>query len=137
MSSSDDVIEMGEVTQSTYDPDESEHVGEAMARLDAKEDFNTHTHFVDVRKHRSQRSSEKQWTQRRSHTVAKPSVTSISGPFLFFTNTFTLSGNHNDNHKRSGIANSGAKLHAHQEEVAETTKEAKASAGIESRQGMV
>ena len=50
MSSSDDVIETGEVTQSTYDPDESEYVGEAMARLDAKEDLDTHTHVVDVRK---------------------------------------------------------------------------------------
>ena len=84
MSSSVDVIETGEVTQSTYDPDESKHVGEAMARLDAKEDLYTHTHVVDVRKNRSQRSSEKRWTQRHSHTQAKPSVPSISGPFHLF-----------------------------------------------------
>ena len=99
ISSSDDVIETGEVTQSTYDPNESEHVEEAMARLDAKEELDTHTHSVDARKRRSQRSSEKQWTQRHSHTLAKPIVASISGPSHFFTNRFTFSGYHNDSHK--------------------------------------
>ena len=83
MSSSDDVIETGEITQSTYDPDESENVEEAMARLDAKEELDNHTHVVDARKGRSPISSEKQWTQRHSHTPAKPSVASISGPFHF------------------------------------------------------
>ena len=100
MLSSDDVIETGDVTQSTYDPDESEHVGEAMARLNAKEDLDTHTRVVDVRKHRNQISSEKQWTQRHSHTLVKPSVASISGPFhCFVTNRFTYFGDHSHSHK--------------------------------------
>ena len=99
MSSSDDVMEAGEVTQSTYDPDESEHVGKAVARLDAKEDLDTHTHVFDIRNKISQSSSEKQWAQTQSHTLAKPSVASISGPSHVFTIRFTLSGDHNDSHK--------------------------------------
>ena len=80
-------------------PMTQEYVGEAMARRDAKEDLETHTHVVDVHTHRNQISSEKQWTQRHSHTLAKPSVASISGPFHFVTNRFTVSGDHNDSHK--------------------------------------
>ena len=52
-----------------------------MARLDAKEDLDTHTHVVDVNQNRGQISSKKQWTQRHSHTLTKPSVANISGPF--------------------------------------------------------
>ena len=48
-----DVVEAGEVTQLTYDPNESDYVEEAVARTDAEEDLDTHTHVVDVRTHRN------------------------------------------------------------------------------------
>ena len=90
MSSSDDVIETGEVTQSTYDPDESEHAGEAMARLDAKEDLDTQTQFVDVRKTKAIKHHQKSNGHRDTVTHWRNQAWPASQVHFMFTNRFTF-----------------------------------------------